>query len=75
MGCFSSRQKIKIEEGICCEEGYPTHYSKFSIFILIKDPIVEKLLQKKVEFFQDYQILLRFQEFMRSTDFCLVTKS
>lgn len=85
MGCFSSRQKLKIEEGICCEEGYPTNYSKFSIFILLKDPIAENCCRKKVEFFQDYQILLRFQEFilyllcefldfMRSTDFCIVTK-
>jgi len=75
MGCFSSRQRIKIDQGIVCDEGYPTNFSQLNLYVFLKDPISEKLISKNVEFFQDYLIMLRFKEIIRSTDFCTVRQN
>ena len=74
MGCYQSRDKSKLDQGTCCDNENEA-FSHLFIYILLKDKIAEKLYSKKVIFFRDYLIVIRFNDIVRGTDFCNVTSS
>lgn len=68
MGCVGSREHRKIEEGLTCCEDSPA-ISSLCLFLVLKDPKFAEFYNKKIEFFHDYLIILRFNDITRSTNF------